>query len=82
MTRGDLKNIRSLKQLEKAHLEITNDLNRCQFAIRKDINGVQKMFQPAHLFNTGWHLMAPSSPTPGQMLLGVVRKLKKRLQNV
>ena len=82
MTRKELRNIRNLRQLERAHLEILNDLNRSKNAMRKDVKHIENLFKPSNLFNSGWRIMAPTTPTPGQLLLGLVRRLKARLQGM
>jgi hypothetical protein len=82
MTRKELRNIRNLRQLERAHLEILNDLNRSKNAMRKDVKHIENLFKPSNLFNSGWRVMAPTTPTPGQLLLGLVRRLKARLQGM
>jgi len=82
MKRNDLRNIRNLRELERAHLEIINDLNRSKNAMRKDVKHIQNLFKPSNLFNSGWRVMAPTTPTPGQLLLGLVRRLKARLQGM
>ena len=82
MTRKELKNIRNLRQLEMAHLEVLNNLNGCKNAMRKDVKHIENLFKPTNLFNSGWKIMAPTTPTPGELLLGLVRRLKARLQNM
>lgn len=81
MTRKNLNKIRNLRELEVAHLEVLNDLSRSKNAMRKDVRHIEKLFKPANLFNSGWRIMAPTTPTPGQLLLGAVRRLKAHLQS-
>lgn len=80
MTRKDLRNIHNIKDLEIAHLEIRNGLNRRKNNMRRDVNGFLHLFKPSRLINSGWNVVAPSSPSPSRILLGVVRLLKARLQ--
>ena len=82
MKRNDLRNIRNLRQLEMAHLEIINDLNRSKNAMRKDVKHIENLFKPTNLFSSGWKIVAPTTPTPSQLLLGLVRRLKARLQGM
>ena len=80
MTRKEFSNIRNLRQLEIARLEIAGGLSRRKNDIRKDVNHLQRLFRPNSLFNTGWQLMAPSSPSLNSILLSAVRRLKARLR--
>lgn len=82
MKRNDLRNIRNLRQLEMAHLEVINNLQNCKNAMRKDVKHIENLFKPSNLFNSGWRVIAPTTPTPGQLLLGLVRRLKARLQGM
>lgn len=82
MKRNDLRNIRNLRQLEMAHLEVINNLQNCKNAMRKDVKHIENQFKPSNLFNSGWRVIAPTTPTPGQLLLGLVRRLKARLQGM
>ena len=82
MTRRELTNIRELHQLEMAHLEVLNNLSGCKNAMRKDFKHIENLFKPTNLFNSGWRVLAPTTPTPGQLLLGLVRRLKARLQSM
>ena len=49
-------------------------------ALGKDLRSLHRVFKPGNLFNSGWRIMAPTTPTPGQLLLGLVRRLKARLR--
>lgn len=80
MTRQDLSKIRNLRELNMAHLEIINSLDRSKNAMRKDIKRIERVFKPSNMFTSGWRIMAPSTPTPGQIMLGLIRRLKARLK--
>lgn len=80
MTRQDLSKIRNLRELNMAHLEIINSLDRSKNAMRKDIKRIERVFKPSNMFSSGWRIMAPSTPTPGQIMLGLIRRLKARLK--
>ena len=80
MTRQDLRNIHNIKDLEIAHLEIRNSLIRRRNSMRRDVSDFLNFFRPGRLLNSGWRAVAPASPSPGRILLGVVRLLKARLR--
>ena len=80
MTRKELKNIRNLRELDMAHLELVNSLNRSKNAMRKDVKRIERVFKPSKMFSSGWRIMAPSTPTPSQIMLGLIRRLKARLK--
>ena len=81
MKRKDLKNIRSLHQLELARLDIAISLHRKRIALEKDVENVHNMFRPISLLGAGWSLLAPSSVPLSRILLGVVRTLKARVKS-
>lgn len=80
MTRKELRKIRSLRELDMAHLELVNSLNRSRNAMRKDVKRIERVFKPSNMFSSGWRIMAPSTPTPSQIMLGLIRRLKARLK--
>ena len=80
MTRKKLKKIRNLRELDMAHLELVNSLNRSKNAMRKDVKRIERVFKPSNMFSSGWRIMAPSTPTPSQIMLGLIRRLKARLK--
>ena len=80
MTRKELKKIRDLRELDMAHLELVNSLNRSKNAMRKDVKRIERVFTPSNIFSSGWRIMAPSTPTPSQIMLGLIRRLKARLK--
>lgn len=80
MKREDLRNIRSIEELEAARSAIGSSLLRRQQAMRKDLSRIQNQFRPASLLESGWRLVTPAGNRVNRLLLGVVRGLKSALK--